>query len=140
MKKSLAAVALLVMAFPVAAPAKSAYAACLEAEQLLRGGSPLLQRTRTFGAYIPSYYIPPSAGYYSGSTGYAAAFPSSGPSFSMSVASWGEHERVSALVRACRHLRQVQRPAFRVTGLKSPALRTSANEPSGAAAEERPAR
>jgi hypothetical protein len=101
LKTTIAALAILAL-IPVAAPAKSAYAACLEAQQMLGGSSPsrYIPVRSDFARAMDNTHSVQNNQY---ATNYVLYSPFS---FRLSSdTSWGEYNRVSKYVRACRHLK-----------------------------------
>ena len=101
--------------------AASEYAKCLKAQQP-GGGSGL--GTMRVARYVSGSYATSYGASYSSSTYYMPQ-----PSVSsLGFASWGNAPRVSAMARACRHLKKVTQPAYRIIGIKSPSLRYAVNK------------
>lgn len=102
--------------------AASEYADCLKSYQSSRGlglGNALgtMRASRNYSFAIRDSISYSSNYYYSN----PISFISTG------FGGWGNAPVVSAMARACRHLKQVKQPAYRITSIKSPTMRNSVN-------------
>lgn len=147
MKTALAALFLLALV-PVSASAESEYRQCMKMNNLPGGsGGNLVPRgyNSAGSRYIMSAYSPyfGGRGIYTGRGIHdynSMALGGVGFGFAMSGNwSFAQNTRVLNRTYACRHLIKVKPPAYRITGVKSPAQRTSTNV-TGRKATPRPAR